>query len=85
MMPRPACVDNDSYGWQVYWKHMAMCKQLCRYRAMREGRWKLLFPVAALILFGTQAADGAEAAPQDPPAILETNQCRPVYPHAALE
>lgn len=64
---------------------MAMCKQSRPSRAMREGRWKLLFAVTALVWFGIHAAYGAEAATQDPPAILETNQCRPVYPHAALE
>ncbi|MBV8635881.1 MAG: energy transducer TonB [Burkholderiaceae bacterium] len=30
-------------------------------------------------------AYAAAPAPQDPPAILESNQCRPVYPRAAFE
>jgi protein TonB len=62
-----------------------MCKQLCRYHAANDCRRKLLLSVTAAVLFCTQSAHGTGSAPQDPPAILESNQCRPVYPRTALE
>jgi TonB family protein len=64
---------------------MAMCKQLCRYQTERDGWRKILFSVTASALLNAQLAFGVEAPPQDPPAILESNQCRPAYPRAAFE
>ena len=64
---------------------MAMCKQLCRYHARRDSWRKHLFSVMCLLTLRAPVAQGAGVAPQDPPAILESNQCRPVYPRAARD
>jgi TonB family protein len=64
---------------------MAMCKQLCRYQVERDGWRKILFSVTVSAWFSAGLACGAETPQQDPPAILESSQCRPVYPRAAFE
>ncbi len=65
-----------------------MCKQLCQSRVQRDSRRKLLSAVTAmgvsLSLLCCHTAQGATLPAQDPPAILESNQCRPVYPRDAV-
>lgn len=58
-----------------------MCKQLCR----ENNRRKLLRAVMAVMALATGVACAAEPPAQDPPAILESNPCRPVYPHEAVK
>ena len=62
-----------------------MCKQLCLYQMLRDSQRKHLFFVTAIALFLTPVARGTESVAQDPPAILDSNQCRPAYPRAAVE
>ncbi len=66
-----------------------MCKQLCRSRVKRDSAWKLLPAVMsagfAMLLLCSHVARGAELPLQDPPAILESNQCRPIYPRDAVQ
>ncbi len=66
-----------------------MCKQLCRSCMKRDGMRKLLPAVLAAgvlapLLCG-HVALGAPLPAQDPPAILESNQCRPIYPRDAVQ